>query len=336
MPIFEFEDILAQTTGAQIISPRARPHLPRGLRGLRRRISGSFEPTTEHPESDHLFVVAVTPGNLEMVTAIPNWRNRFRKVSAFVIDSFHYAGFPKQTYEFDHVFVPIPESADHIRSHFGVPTSVLSLGADCLRWGFHKGDRSIDILGVGRCPERYHLPFQAAFHTSDNSILYLHSPIGNMSGQAIWKERPMLMKVLLKSKLALAFDLFFDPPPQRPVTMPVITGRWFESLTAGCVAIGKQPKTPLFRQLFPWEDATIELPDDGYQAVDFVLSLLKDSDRLNAARQRNSIEMAARHDWRFRIQDVLTMFGIESTTTLNEQLAELDALARGSEMVCSA
>jgi hypothetical protein len=64
----------------------------------------------------------------------------------------------------------------------------------------------IDVIGFGRQPSSYHRAFQDAFHTHSSGPLYLHSPIGAFAGEAVWRERPMMLK-LLKSPWRFTFWL---------------------------------------------------------------------------------------------------------------------------------
>src|SRR5947208_8434476 len=110
--MFEFEDILARLTGGRVLAPVCKRPLPRGLRGIRRRLFGSYtlEGTEAVDLGGTLVVVALTPTDLEAVTAIGQWRSRFKTVVGYVVDSFASRLYPAVTAKFDHLFVPIPES----------------------------------------------------------------------------------------------------------------------------------------------------------------------------------------------------------------------------------
>src|SRR4051812_39469399 len=123
MPIFEFEDIFARTVGARIYAPQPKRALPRGLRGIRRRLFGGHDLAEQPAGGELLLVVALTPGDLEMVRAVRDWRGKFAKVAGFVVDSFALGLFTEAASLYDHLFVPIPESVAPIHTAWRVPVS---------------------------------------------------------------------------------------------------------------------------------------------------------------------------------------------------------------------
>jgi hypothetical protein len=206
---------------------------------------------------------------------------------------------------------------------FGTSSSVLPQGFDCLTWACLNDARSIDLIGFGRQPPTYHREFQRAFHTPTSPLIYLHSPIGAVKGKAVWEERPMMLKLLQRSKLSLAFHLGVEPQAIRPRATSFVTSRWFESLANGCVVLGKRPLGPMSEQLFGWPDALIELPDNPKHAPAAIVDLVTNANFLHKTRARNVIEMTYRHDWRYRIRDIYEHFNMRLPPLLAEQLSSL-------------
>jgi hypothetical protein len=320
--IDEFEDLFAEIGGARVVVPKHRPSLPHWAARVRNRLVSDVSVHSDLGSGELLFVVARTPSDLQVVRTLNAQRRRFRHVVGYVIDAYFQPGFGSATKHYDHIFTTTAEGAEFVRKRFGVPSSVLYQGFDCLRWGSVNDERAVDLLGYGRQPASYHQAFRAAFHRQESPLLYLHSPIGSMDGPAVWTERAMLLKLMQRTKLALAFHMMVEPQGSRPKSASFVTSRWFEQLTAGCVVVGKRPS--MAPELFPWPDATLELPDSPAAAVDFVTTLATDARFLTAARRRNVLEMYRRHDWRYRIRDVFRHFDLPLPDRLQAELAELD------------
>ena len=105
-----------------------------------------------------------------------------------------------------------------------------------------------------------------------------------------------------------------------------VTLRWFEGGAAGCAIAGKRPTTPIAEQLLDWEDATLELPDDPEASADFIEELLQDQQRLESIHKRNYIQNLTRHDWRWRIKNMLEQLQIPLPAPLANELLQLESL----------
>jgi Glycosyl transferases group 1 len=320
--IDEFEDLFVEYTGATLSTPISRTNW-QGLAGkLKRKLVPDYNFETPPPSADILFVVARAPIDLSVIRAIPDLKKRFSRVVAFLIDGYFLEGYPGCTSDYDHIFVTNMVGKKHIEDNYGVKCSIVRQGFDCLRWASVSAHRSIDILGFGRLPPSYHQALIQRHHNELSPYLYLHSPLGNTSGPTVLKERAMLYKVLQRSKIALAFHMLIEPPPNRPVAM-FLTNRWFETLGAGCVVVGKRPTGEMADEILSWEDATFELPDSAEDACDYISELLQDTDKLAATRQLNVQNMRNKHDWRFRIEQMLEILGVSASPPLVEHVALL-------------
>lgn len=322
--IDEFEDLYARISGARIFVPRLRRFREGFLGRVQGKVLGGFARLDDIPSrGELLFVVARGPGDLEVISSVGHIRKNYRHVAAFVVDSYFVDAFGPAAAKYDHIFCTTELGAETIRKRFGTSTSVLRQGFDCLKWSSVDNSRSIDLIGFGRQSAKYHEAFQSSFHRHDSPILYLHSPIGKVEGADVWVERPMLLKLLQRSKLSLAFHLGVEPPLSRPYDASFVTSRWFESLSCGCLVVGKRPPGSMAEEMLPWQDATIELPDDTRRAVEFIANLAEDVTFQQQVRQRNVAEMRRRHDWRYRIRDIHLHFGLQLPEILT---AELDLL----------
>jgi hypothetical protein len=321
--IDEFEDLFTSLTGSRIVNAR-RPTRSGLVGKIKNRVAGPYPPIADVDGGDLLLVVARAPIDLQMLLAIPDARKKFRYIAGYVIDSYYTENFPSITGAYDHIFSTTEEGADTITSRFGTSSSVLAQGFDCLTWASLNDVRSIDLIGFGRQPQTYHREFQRSFHIQGSPLLYLHSPLGATKGSAVWDERPMMLKLLQRSKLSLAFNLGTEPEANRPRAASFVTSRWFESLAAGCIVVGKRPPGMMAEQLFCWPDALIELPDNPVDAPAAILDLATNVDFLRRTRARNVIEMSHRHDWRYRIREIYAHFDLLLPPLLIEQLSSLE------------
>jgi hypothetical protein len=331
--IDEFENLFAFLADATIAVPASRQI--RGLpQNLAMRAFGRFVPLPNLPsEGDLLLVVAHTPSDLQMLQSVPNAKKRFRNVAAYVIDSYYTEDFGAATEWYDHVFCTTLEGVRMVEERFGVSSSLLRQGFDCLNWASVNPDRGTDLIGFGRQPESFHRSFQKAFHHSQSLLMYLHSPIGTTVGPDVWTERPMILKLLQKSKISLAFNLSIEPLGSRPRAENFLTNRWLESLGCGCVVVGKRPPGQMAQEMLCWPEATIELPDDAREAPAIIMALASDTTFLHTTRLRNVIEMCRRHDWRYRIRDIYNRFDLELPPALRSELAMLKDLPEKLELM---
>ncbi len=275
---------------------------------------------------DLLLVVARNPGDLAMVDAIRDCRRNFGRICGFVTDSYFTQGYPDATAMFDAITVTAHEDVAWPEKHYGINVHQLYQGADCLAWApRQRHAREIDLIGFGRMPASYHACFVNAFHRPDSRHLYLHSPLGNLTGDKVHAERAMLFKLLHRSRISLAFHLFVEPQGERPRSM-MVTSRWLESLLAGCVVAGRRPVSKMADDMLCWPGATVELSTDPLAALDEINALLSDNDRLEHQRNRNMAEMIARHDWRYRIADFCRMMQLDLPAALAEELERLESL----------
>ena len=324
--IDEFEDLFARLMGSTVLVPTSRPIAPGVLGRAQRKLIKDFRPLDDCPDkAELLLVVARGPGDLNAIQSVTKLRQRFRYVAGFVIDSYFTEAFGPAARRYDHIFTTTEIGAETVRTRFGVSSSILRQGFDCLTWACLDDDRSIDVIGFGRQPDSYHRAFQTSFHRVDSPILYLHSPIGATQGEAVWNERPMLLKLLQHSKVSIAFHLGVAPPPGRPFHADFITSRWFESLACGSIVVGKRPSGSMALDMLNWDDSTFELSDDPNAAAEMISALCSDHNYLSRTRRRNVVEMSRRHDWRHRIMQILRQFDIAPSDSLIAELGELKA-----------
>ena len=88
----------------------------------------------------------------------------------------------------------------------------------------------------------------------------------------------------------------------------------------------RRPPGAMAQEMFPWPNAMIDLPDDPSRAVEFIKSLLSESNFISETRTRNVTEMCRRHDWRYRIWDIYQQLRLAPPDNLKRELQALAAL----------
>ena len=322
--IDELALILARVFKAELLSPAVAPN------SLLRRLAGreklQFAPL-DCAGGDVLFVVARGPGDLAMVSAIQNVRSKFSRIHAFVTDSYFLAGYCAETTLFDSITVTAHEDIDYPAKRFGIQVHHLHQGTDALQWAPRQTfAREIDVMSFGRTPQSYQGALTRAFHRMDSPHLYLHSPLGNLSGPTVPVERAMLFKLLHRTRVSLAFHLLVEPQDGRPHSM-MVTSRWLESLLSGCVVAGRRPVSRMADEMLNWQGSTVELSAEPEEAVQELQLLLRDEDAMQQQRRINVHNTLQRHDWRQRIHTLCGLNDWEVPAALQDELQQLEALA---------
>jgi hypothetical protein len=340
--VFELENIVVRTCNAQLLVPSARdvfqwsytlyPLAGRIVRKAVKSTTGVYNLPLLPQLSDKpnvLLMIGISGSDLELLSSIPKWRERFDVVIAYIFDSWAAEIYSKNVSHLDHLFVGIPEIIDELKQSFGIPVSLIPFAADVLVQGSGQLKRSIDLTSFGRIPSQYDTVFSNKFNQPGSEQIYYRS---TPRTQELFPKLPyemrrdepdarLLFHILRHSKLTLAFDTLY--PGMRQFPYSIITLRWFYATATGCAVVGKRPTTPLMDELMNWEDATIELPDDPQKSVEFINELLQDEVRLNSIYKRNYVESLARHDWRHRIQSMLEAVKIPLPQGLLEELSQI-------------
>jgi len=322
--IDELAELLAHYFEAEVLSPK--PLTASWPVRMLRPHKVHFEPL-QTGGGDVLIVVARGPGDLGMINAIPDCRKKFGKIYGFVTDSYFQAGFVKETGLFDAITVTAHEDVAYPKNRFGIPVHQLYQGADCLTWVPRESrEREIDVIGFGRTPPSYQACFSKRFHPSSSPYLYLHSPLGNLSGPSVQLERGMLFKLLQRTRVSLAFHLYVEPQGDRPRSM-MVTSRWLESLLSGCTVVGRRPVSRMADEMLFWSGATLELSEDPDVAADELVTLLSRHDQMEQQQRANIFHSLGHHDWRYRIRDLCSKFDLPVPLALNDDLSRLQDIS---------
>lgn len=211
--IYDLEDIVRETCGAQLLLPQPRslkrqdltqPSFFSGIAtkflrrtvgeyhplGVESHVPVGCSPAPQPPISPKtssknlpktlpktLMVFALNGAGLGLLSALPRWRQDFDLVVAYVLDCWILESYPAAARQIDHLFVPYPELKDQVQAHLNIPVSVLPIGFDVLNRGCGESDRPIDVMSYGRVSRQYHQALSAAIAQPNSALFYYrHQP----------------------------------------------------------------------------------------------------------------------------------------------------------------
>jgi len=347
---YEFEDVVADVTGADRVDAGGRDALERSRRAYKlarfttrsRRFARASTPppSTMSLERDYelFFPVFNHAHELFALTTVPNWRRRCRVAACFVNELWPHR---LPTYllellaEFDHIFVGARHSVDEVARIVGRPCSYLPLATDVLRFspGPRSPERTIDVCNIGR---RSPLTHQALMRLSvDGRIFYYYDTVAS-SGMGR-KERTFRIDNAAEHRLFLASVLkrsrYFIAnrsranEPEFTMGGDEISGRFYEGAAAGTVMLGEPPRTDEFEGQFDWPGAVIRTPFDHPGIGRVLAELDSDPQRLTQIRRDNVRNAALRHDWVHRLRTVFDVVGLQPTEAMTARIRRLEAVA---------
>ncbi len=269
-----------------------------------------------------LLLIAARPRQLVMLSELPDWRNRYNRVAAWVIDSFWTDRLPARGVrgQFDQLWVVTGNDAEEYQRRTGVPTGFLGIGSDALHFGTMAAEKDIDLMRIGRQPaawdddEATQRDCEAAGIRFQGRTPFVDDPIGNIRSNAGYFAR---------SKFVMAHSNLVDKSDYTHPTKEYITERWTDALSAGATVAGMPPLTDWAVKEELWPGALVEVSaTDRHRGIDQLKEALADWTPEQArSNRRLALE---RLDWRWRIAEIARFLGRE-TPTLSREMGELRA-----------
>ena len=122
----------------------------------------------------------------------------------------------------------------------------------------------------------------------------------------------------------MAYDpLAVNRPGANAFIFSFIGQRWFESLAAGCLVVGRRPICSEAKKYLDWDDATVELPKNDGDVIPFLEEILNDSDRLESAHKRNYMNSLLKNDWRHRLVDIFHQLKMDLPQVIRKEIEEM-------------
>ena len=351
--LYEFEDVLKETTAADCIEPWDMPRLEFSRRTykLARFTTRSTElaralsikPRAVRLERDYdlFFPTFNHTHELYALATIPNWRQRCRLAACFVSELWVHL-LPRYLLEllaqFDHIFLGVVNPVSEVAKIVGRPCTYLPLATNVLRFAPlpEPPVRAIDVCNIGRRSDVTHGALLDL--AQKHEFFYFYDTV-SASG-ADQKQRTFQVDVPAEHRLLLASILkrsryYFANrarvnEPSYTMGREEISGRFYEGAAAGTIMIGEPPKSSEFRSQFNWPDAAFEVPFHSPDIGQWLQKFDADPARLARSRQQNVHHAALRHDWVHRIRTVFEILGLPPTEAMllrEQQLQRIATLA---------
>jgi len=109
--------------------------------------------------------------------------------------------------------------------------------------------------------------------------------------------------------------------------------RYYEGAAAGAIMIGREPNTPVFRQMFNWPDAVVEIETDGSDVASVIRRSDANPDRLAAIGRRNAAQALRQHDWIHRWHAIYESAGVAAAPGMTARRDRLHTLANAIDSV---
>jgi len=314
--VTEFEDVIAATTGAPFVA-------------------GADE--IRNPGNAVVFCASIDIYTIESVRpALLDMRRKGARVFLYIFDCWGIADYYSQRRSglkgllyprfdlnqiADVVFLPFREAVADLKRHFAGPVHQVSLGVDTTKTQFGARQRTIDVMAYGRQPAELINALSERFNAPSSPRLIYHTDHMNVSAITdIGAHRRQFWAFTAASKIALAYDVR-GSGGTRAFPYSIVGQRWFECLAAGCVVAGLRPQTDETGKLLGWDKALIDLSPEVPTAIAEIEALLGDAEALREIGERNARETRLRHDWCFRIEDMLAAERIPLSARLAERIA---------------
>jgi hypothetical protein len=331
---YEFEDVIADVTGADRIEPvrlelneferrwyRAVYTLtssaPLALNATPKLGGLRLERTYDLflPIFNHVFEIFA-------LNAIPNWRERSRKAVCIISEALE-GQLPPYLLEtlgqFDKVYLSSNPVASMERIT-GRACSYLPLSVDALRFSPYPNppQRGIDVLGIGRRSQATHTALMRL--AREQGLFYYYdtvrtSPRVSDAGKQITfsvmdpaEHRFKHASLLKRSRYYLASRARANEAGI--AELDEISARFFEGAAAGAIMIGEPPTTGKYLTLFDWPDVVVRTPFDAPDIGDVIAELDRDPERCSQIRRSNMLNALQRHDCGYRLRTMLEDLGL--------------------------
>lgn len=343
--LYEAEDVLTQVDAVDLIPLTPGPNFTL-LDWLQKRIvyrdfsetfiyaNPGLTPVRLTQDYDLFVVMCQFHHDLAYVNAIRNWKDRC-KTSVCWIDEcwsatiFHSRRWLTALKQFDHVIIgSSSNSVDKLSQTVGRDCKWVPLGVDTLHFIPYPGNlpRSIDVCGIGRLPDRVHRALRQL--ALDENIFYLHDTcsIATSSVTDHRQHRDQLANFSRRARCFLVAPAKLDRESETSGQIE-FGPRFFEAAAGGSVLLGQSPDCSSFRELFPWQDAVVEITLDGSDVAEKLRELESDPKRQQQIRQRNVIESLLRHDWVYRWKKIYEIAGVRVPSAMQARVNALQKLA---------
>lgn len=268
----------------------------------RMHVARTLVPPRRDAKSDRVaIVIAPQPAHLNAILAAPHWRQQYRTVVGWVIDSFWTDRVPRvarSTSYYDHLFVMDPDDIEPWRTQIAATVSALPWGADVLGMPF-SSERTMDLQRIGRQPDAWDDDNVTAAAAEALGLTFAGRPPFGSNDEA---SASLADGAAANAKFVLAFSNRAHQSSYTHPTREYVTGRWLDALAAGASVAGIAPRTAVADALF-WPGACLDFPSvelhEGLAVVQDAVSAWTPGDA-----RRNRRLALERLDWRHRLKEL--------------------------------
>ncbi len=336
---FEFEDVLASISNAQIVSPTHNRFTPLAEPLVNRfnkrfsfgsKVDAPFGCATISAQHDLLFALFQLPSDLVALSALRDATNFVHKVcfieEMWAADLDRWRGHVERLNEFDHVFLASAGTVAALQERLDVPVSYLPFGVDSLRFApaDPAADRPIVVNNIGRRSAITHGALRDWSRRTGSMYYFDTFTPGYVYD--FREHREVLASINQASKYVIT-NRGVGANPDRTNFQDELSFKFFEAVASGCILIGEPPTIPEFEKLFDWDDAHIAAPFDCPDIGAIIEELEDDPERCHRARIKNLRAGFERHDALYRVEDVFASLEIELGDKAADRRAELQTRA---------
>lgn len=354
--LYEFEDVVAELTGADMCTPLDFARLD-----LARKVYKAARLVTRSPRLADVVRPALGALRLErdyelflpvfnhvhelfVLKAVEGWRARCRRAACYLCEAWE-AQLPDYLIEllrdFDHVFVGIQRTAEPLARLIGRPCTYVPMGADVLRFCPYPRPprRGIDVCGIGRRSAVTHAALLELARRSGRFYFYdtVRATAAGGSGRALTfhvtdvREHRLLLANLLRHSRYFIANRAWADRPELTRGAHEIAARFYEGAAAGAIMLGEPPDSDHFRAQFDWPDAVVPLPFDAPRIGEVIEALDADPRRRAHIHRANVLGALRRCDWSARLRAICEALDLPLDARLLAREARLRALAGAIE-----
>jgi hypothetical protein len=283
-------------------------------------LASRLRSTLIHPpiggEGGDIFI-ARRPHDLQYYFSHPSFLDKRKFRAIWIIDSCFTEEWMKPTRRllshFDLVGYTQYRDSDFYSHLCGNRAVYLGWGTDALRINSISGERSIDILRVGRQPKEWDDDDQTARACEEVSLTFQGRPPIVDDHRKSYDD--LVANWYSRSKIVIAHSNIVSPVFYGHVSKEYITARWADSLACGAIVAGVQPLQDI--DLVNWNGALIH-----FDHIELKKNLIQISEFLQSwtikTAENNKLEALRRLDWRWRFDVIARHLECGSQILSNE------------------
>ncbi len=342
--LYEFEDVISSVDHVDLLNLKHDfPHSRRIYRLAKYGTKSekfasavaSFSPQLElQRDYDLLFLILDNPWQTWLLNGIKNWRDRCRFVACYIVELWEKDLEDWQLLQgpfenLDHIFLGHNHCVDALSKRINRPCSYLPPAVDAGLFSplSLQSIRGVDVCYIGRRSPEVHRSLKELMSEQDFFYYYDTASRQKLNIDNPKEHRMLLANLFKRSRYTVVHFAKFNRPESTGGEQE-IGYRFFEGAAAGTVMLGTPPKTEIFRQLFDWPDAVIDVDVDNGDIVNLIADLDAKPELLARIRRDNVVNALQRHDWLHRWRQVLATLNLPQTSDMQARDQYLKGLSK--------